>query len=85
MAMVKDKEKRSPARPRWEMFLAQLYHEIGGKKMQLKTEKEMELDNLILERAHIMQEIQDLQQKKRDCDYKISKLRFEMNEREEDK
>lgn len=53
--------------------------------MQLKTEKEMELDNLILERAHIMQEIQDLQQKKRDCDYKISKLRFEMNEREEDK
>ncbi|HCW73916.1 MAG TPA: hypothetical protein DHM90_09100 [Clostridiaceae bacterium] len=83
--MVNDKEKRSPARPRSEMYLELLYHENGGKKMQLKTEKERELDKLILERAHILLDLQDLQQKKRDCDYKISKLRFEMNEREDDK
>lgn len=81
-------KKGSPARPRWEMFLEQLYHEIGGNKM----DERMKLDSEILCKANIMTqitrtkyELERLEKEKNDSTLKVSKIRYQINEREEDK
>lgn len=85
-------KKGSPARPRWEMFLEQLYHEIGGNKMDERMKLEKDLGAEILCKANIMTqiartkyELERLEKEKNDSTLKVSKIRYQINEREEDK